>query len=242
MIKKIKIGFSDIGGIYIGKDIQTEQHLHHAITIVISFSENFNFWFEQQKISCPGVIIQPHTLRKFNSQKKNYVAFIHIDPFSIQGLKLTNKIETFRQLTPLQLKNTTKVLKKWFFDKKNNEELTMEVINNIICEIKTINNNKIDARVKNSIDLIRQTETVTLKKVADYVNLSTFRFSHLFRQETGMSFREFVLYNKLIKSLKAIYQQQNLTYSSYSGGFADQSHFTRTFYKAFGILPSKSVK
>ena len=40
-IKDFKIGFSDIGGIFIAKDIQSDFHKHYAITILISFGEAF---------------------------------------------------------------------------------------------------------------------------------------------------------------------------------------------------------
>lgn len=242
MKRDIKIGFSDIGGIYICKDIQTDQHLHHAITIAVSFSEKFDYWCDQQKISCTGVIIQANTIRKLINPNKNYMAFVHIDPFSQQGLKLTNKNEPFKQLTPLQVETVTELLGNWFSDERNEESKTVQIIDEIVCKIGYSSNIKIDERIKLSIETIRQSEEITLKKIAEQSYLSTYRFSHLFKQQTGISFREFVLYTKLVKSLKAVYQNQNLTHSSYAGGFADQAHFTRTYYKAFGILPSKSVK
>ncbi len=242
MKKDIKIGFSDIGGIYIGKDIQTDQHLHHAITIAVSFSEKFDYWCEQQKISCTGVIIQANTIRKIVNPNKNYIAFVHIEPFSQQVLQLTNKNEPFKQLTPFQIKNIAELLRKYFSDERNDENITTQIIDKITSEIGYSSNVKIDERIKKSIEIIRQAEDITLKQIAEHSYLSTYRFSHLFKQQTGMSFREFVLYTKLVKSLKAIYQNQNFTHSSHAGGFADQAHFTRTFYKAFGVLPSQSVK
>jgi AraC-like DNA-binding protein len=241
--KNIKIGFSEIGGIYIGEDIQTEQHLHHAITIAVSFSEKFHFESGQQSVFCSGIIIQPNAIRKFINPYKSYVAFIHIDPFCSQGFNLTDKSETFKELSPAQTQNILEILRNWFSVNENNEKLTEELIVQIAAKIGIISNTvKMDSRIVQAIDLIRKSEKSTLKHVAASNNLSTYRLSHLFKEQTGMSFREFVLYSKLIKSLKAICDNQNFTQSSYSGGFSDQAHFTRTYFKAFGILPSRSVK
>lgn len=242
MRKKIKIGFSEIGGIYIGDSIETNQHFNHTITIAVSFSGKFAFWTNHQTIYSSGIIIQPHTTRKFKSLNKNYVGFIHIAPYTKQGLKLINKLETHRHLTDDQLKYIRESLSQWFIQTKNNQNITEEIIDKISEKIGFKTGISIDARIQKSMDFIRKSETTTLKEIADYINLSKYRFSHLFRQETGMSYREFVLQAKLVKSLQAIYNKQNLTHSSYSGGFADQAHFTRTYYKTFGILPSKSVK
>lgn len=242
MKRNIKIGFSDIGGIYIGKEIQTEKHLFHAITIAISFSEKFEYWCEQQKVYCTGVVMQANTTRKFINPSNSYIAFIHIEPFSKQGFELTNKSEPFKELTLVQIKKITTLLKNWFSNEVNNEDLTTKLIDEVTSQIGYSSTITIDDRIIKAIEKIRKSEDITLKQISENSHLSAYRFSHLFKQQTGISFREFVLYTKLVKSLKAVYQNQNLTHSSYSGGFSDQAHFTRTYYKAFGILPSQSVK
>ncbi len=243
MRKKIKIGFSDIGGIYIGTDIQTGRHLHQAVTIAVSLSDPFLLQCEQTEFSCTGVLIQPNTFRKFTLPGRGYVAFIHIEPFSSQGLSLTDKESPCKILNPLQIKSITRLVQNWFHGYENNETHTEEIINKIIRETGTHSPTyTIDPRIAHSIVSIRHTSNPTLKEISQAIHLSSSRFSHLFKQQTGISFREFVLYTKLVKSLKAIYLHQSLTDSSYSGGFADQAHFTRTYFKAFGILPSKSVK
>jgi hypothetical protein len=47
--KKFKIGFSNIGGIYIGKNIQSVFHEHYAISILVSFGEAFKLITAGQK-------------------------------------------------------------------------------------------------------------------------------------------------------------------------------------------------
>jgi AraC-like DNA-binding protein len=58
--------------------------------------------------------------------------------------------------------------------------------------------------------------------LAELVYLSSSRLSHLFKEETGLSVRQFVLHRKLVKSLQAMYEQHNFTESSFMGGFSDQ--------------------
>ncbi|SEC77846.1 Helix-turn-helix domain-containing protein [Tenacibaculum sp. MAR_2009_124] len=235
-----KIGFSNIGGVYIEENIQTKTHIHQAITVIISFKDNFDCFIEQKQISSSGIVIQPNTIRQFNSPENNSIAFIHIEPFSEQGLKLIDRDIPFTELSKSQTENIIMFIKKWALHKGNQEKLTEELINSTIKEIKpTTNNLTIDKRIKKVIDIIQKTENTSLKSISKTVNLSTFRLSHLFKQETGITLKKFVLHTKLVKSIKAIYQNQNLTQSAYSGNFADQAHFTRTYKNSFGVLPSK---
>lgn len=243
MTRKIKTGFSDIGGIYIGDNITTDTHVHHAVTIAVSFSEQFVFEYENTTVSCYGIVIQPHTIRKFINPHHARVAFVHIEPFSDPGLILREKTGSFRELTDVQIQNIVRLLKSWFVTDTNNEDATSYLIQQIVSQTGIRNRHRaLDERITKTIALIRISENTSLKNMAAFCHLSTYRFSHLFRQETGLSFREFVLYTKLVRSLKAICQNQSLTQSSYAGGFADQAHFTRTYLKAFGILPSQTVK
>lgn len=243
MARKIKTGFSDIGGIYIGDNIATDTHIHHAVTIAVSFSEQFVFECENTAISCSGLVIQPHILRKFINPLHARVAFVHIDPFSDQGLILREHTRHFKELTDVQIHNIIRLLKSWSATDTNNEDATSYLIQQIVSKTGIRKRHRtLDERITKAIARIRISENTSLKNMAAFCDLSTYRFSHLFRQETGLSFREFVLYTKLVRSLKAICQNQSLTQSSYAGGFSDQAHFTRTYLKAFGILPSQTVK
>ena len=85
-------------------------------------------------------------------------------------------------------------------------------------------------------------EKIYIDQIAELVHLSSNRLSHLFKKETGLTVRQFVLHRKLVKSIQAMYEQHNFTESSFIGGFSDQPHFTKTFKNAFGINPSSSRK
>ncbi len=101
----------------------------------------------------------------------------------------------------------------------------------------------LDPRVMRCIEFIKHADIdeVTLTNAAKVASVSPGRLSHLFRNETGGTFREYVLHQKLVRSLRSIHGRHRLTTASHSGGFTDQPHFTHAFRKAFGIRPS-SVK
>lgn len=243
MEERIKIGFSDIGGIYIGKKFSTVPHLHYANTLAISMSENFEFILNGVKTNCSNILVKYNSHRQFLNPNQTQVAFVHIEPFCDESMTFSLAGSGLRFLSESQENKLRSILDSWYQNPINDEKVTYEAIQKTISEIseKTAPR-KIDKRIWTAINHIRQTESYTLTDIADTVNLSAYRLSHLFKKETEISFREYVLYQKLVKSLKAIHKKNSLTQSSHIGGFADQAHFTRTYYKAFGILPSQSIK
>ncbi len=238
-----KIGFSEIGGIYIGEDIQTTEHIHYAITIAVSFSGAISFECEGKPVNFRAAVIQAATRRKFSGPEKNLTGFIHIEPFSTEGRRLTNRDKSCVVISESETEKILAYLHEWFTSDANNEQVTTRLIQRIVHLLNPVPEvPALDERIEKVMSLVRNSEQTGLKEAAQAVHLSPYRLSHLFRQQTCISFREFVLYAKLVRSLKAISRQQTLTESSHAGGFSDQSHFIRTYYKAFGILPSQSVK
>jgi AraC-like DNA-binding protein len=65
--------------------------------------------------------------------------------------------------------------------------------------------------------------------MAGIAGLSEGRFSHLFRQKTGLPMRRYVLWRRIIRAVAAAGNGADLTTAAYVGGFSDQAHFSRVF-------------
>jgi AraC-like DNA-binding protein len=81
-------------------------------------------------------------------------------------------------------------------------------------------------------------DSIPLQRIASAVHLSPDRFRHLFVAETGVTFRAYLLWLRLERSLTAYIAGESLTDAALTGGFADSAHFSRTFRKMFGIAPA----
>lgn len=79
-------------------------------------------------------------------------------------------------------------------------------------------------------------------RVAGGVGLSEGRFLHLFREQTGMSYRRMQLWMRLARAFSAVGSGRPLTEVAYEYGFADSAHFSRAFHQAFGMAPSVLVQ
>lgn len=240
--QKYRIGYSECGGIYLGKNIQSDFHENNLLTIVLSFSEPFEIITKpNQSYSYEVAFIPKDTLYKLSTSKNDWTAFIHIDPYSEIGMKLNPKESKIQSLKRCDFTKTLSKAELLLQGESNTDQSINILLQSVVTSLgTTFSSIVIDERIQRCIQIIRQSgsNAIHLQDVAEQVFLSPSRLSHLFKQETGLTFKKFVLHRKLVKSLKAMHNQLNLTEASYMGGFSDQPHFTKVFKKSFGIKPS----
>lgn len=97
-----------------------------------------------------------------------------------------------------------------------------------------------DARVARALDYIRDHlhTAVSLADAAAAAALSPSRFRHLFVEETGTSFRAYLLWLRINVAVDAAMAGASWTEAAHAAGFADSSHLTRTHRRMFGIEPT----
>jgi len=239
-----KIGYSASGGIYIGRNIRTGFHKHHLNAVVISFSKPFCVQQEHESEQvCEAAFIPSDLVYRLSTDVDDGTAFIHIDPYSDAGLGLRPDAGRIITMSRSAFTSVFVALRDWYLKPEPDEDKVAVLVAMVadVIHISFFPERRIDERILRCIRRMRLTDDgiPSLQIMAKSVFLSAGRFSHLFKEETGISFRAYVQHCKLIRSLKAIHEHSNLTAASYEGGFSDQPHFTKTFLKTFGIIPSK---
>jgi AraC-like DNA-binding protein len=79
---------------------------------------------------------------------------------------------------------------------------------------------------------------VSLADAAAAATLSPSRFRHLFVQETGTSFRAYLLWLRINIAIEAAMAGGSWTEAAHAAGFADSAHLSRTHRRMFGIEPT----
>ncbi|QWF85130.1 hypothetical protein HUW46_08584 [Amycolatopsis sp. CA-230715] len=98
-----------------------------------------------------------------------------------------------------------------------------------------------DPRIRDAAASIRAAahRTVSAGELAAACGLSTSRFRHLFRDETGTSFRRYRLWARMLAAADLIADGSDLTTAATEAGFATPSHFSDSFHGMFGLPPSR---
>ncbi|MDH3345902.1 MAG: helix-turn-helix domain-containing protein [Kiritimatiellaceae bacterium] len=86
-------------------------------------------------------------------------------------------------------------------------------------------------------------EPVTLQMLAEEVGLSTFRISHLVKEQTGKTVLQHI-HQLRVQEAQRLLEQSNMSCTdiAYESGFGDQSYFIKQFRKWMGITPARYRK
>ena len=97
----------------------------------------------------------------------------------------------------------------------------------------------IDSRIEHIFTIIEHDDLhhINLNKLAESVNLSASRLSHLFSSNIGMPLKSYLRYIRFKRLLPCLAEGQDLTQAAYNSGFSDAAHLSRECKKLFGIQP-----
>lgn len=89
---------------------------------------------------------------------------------------------------------------------------------------------------------VGRTEELTLAAALRRAHLSESRFLHLFREETGITWRRTLIWRRALVAMRFVSEGLRLTEAAHRAGYADSAHFSRQFKELFGFTPSAIAK
>ncbi len=108
-----------------------------------------------------------------------------------------------------------------------------------MCFGKALPDRQLDPRVVRAIgQIVRFSgEPATAASCAAEAALSSSRFLHLFKQETGISFRSFRAWKRARHLLHFANQEVNLAHLAQDIGYPDSTHFSHSIRRFYGLKP-----
>ncbi|MDX2074985.1 MAG: helix-turn-helix transcriptional regulator [bacterium] len=220
--------------VMLSNSIDVETHSHHAIQLTVGLERPVIVHHNQQLISGTGVFIASDIAHVLDSQGGATITYL-VHPESQLGVALRRGLLGEQPIGILTDKHPL-IHHEW-------ASLNCESMNQIAMAFwKSLphylaNNSPIDPRIQAIFHYIHKMDIVkvSVHTLADKVHLSPSRFMALFRKETGIALRHYVLWHRLLKALSQILAGMSFTTAAHEVGFADASHLTRTFKEMFGI-------
>lgn len=217
-------------------------HAHHAVQISLGLDGPLAVRAgDGDWQTCRGAIVLPDHLHSFDARGTTTV-MLFIDPECREGLWLRNSLTQPITEIPLERFECCLPSLRIFWETTLSATETGELVHSIVRNLCAgpPPRRSLDPRIIRALELVRQLDVsrIPLEQVAKKVFLSPSRFSHLFAEEVGLSFRRYVLWRKLSRAMQLIGQGNSLTAVAHASGFADSAHLTRTFYQMYGIAPS----
>jgi AraC family transcriptional regulator len=213
-------------------------HAHHAIQMTIALEGRLTLATAETSITAPAIAVKADTRHRIDTAA--LLAFIFVEPESRAGRVLLDSLFGSRDLVEIDgpdilervgpLRDT--------FSKSLSHELLLSVGNAVVDSLAPKPDARLpDPRVKRVIDYAAAhlNERLTLNSAAHGVYLSPSRLRHLFVEQTGVAFKTYVLWLRLMRAVQ-IYAdgKSTLTEAAHAAGFADSAHFSRIFKRTFG--------
>lgn len=118
-------------------------------------------------------------------------------------------------------------------------DLTPEAFDRLFLG-RSLASRSLDRRVSRVIDALKREQPDSAALASDLaagVGLSSSRFLHLFKDQTGVSFRNYRMWQRARTFLLHANHDTSLTEVALSLGYPDSSHFSHSIRKTFGLKP-----
>jgi AraC family transcriptional regulator len=243
-----RIYFWQSGSLWIGKGQgRSEWHDHHAHQLALALDGEFRFRTDRNVgwTVFEAAIVPSHCPHEFELDGAT-VAHLFVEPESTEGRALSSGFDepAISALPQPAARQSADRLLQTFRNHAGADAMTA-VARAAVAQLagtqgSTASARAGDARIARALDYIRSRvrAPVSLADAAAAATLSPSRFRHLFVQETGTSFRAYLLWLRINVAIGAAMAGATWTEAAHEAGFADSSHLTRTHRRMFGIEPT----
>lgn len=220
----------------------TDFHAHHALQVVIGLGGRFQLWLDDVTLAENVMAVAPDASHRFEAQ--GVYAILFVEPESAAGRAVTRSVLGEAALSAVpddiiaRLADPLQTLSQ--APKPEGDALIaigQEMIDRLVGDE---HHEPVDPRVRDVIAWVagHQEDRMVLADAAEVAGLSPSRLSHLFVEQTGLSFKTYLLWVRLTRALQLMSAGSNLTEAAHGAGFSDSAHFSRTFRRMFGVAPA----
>ncbi|UII24271.1 AraC family transcriptional regulator [Fulvivirga ligni] len=226
-------------GWFIGQFDNNQKHRHYALQLSIPIDGSICIKSSGISLETASpVLIKPNVVHQITSNSSHFLLLVN--PASTVG-HFWNQI-SLNEMEEIQ-NPVSEHLKEVLRDKKPSlEDHLNKIINENDCWCDAVVHRG-DERINKALSYLSHhfDRVVSLEEIAHYCHLSSGRFLHLFKEETGITYRRLQLWNKLTKAFPQL-TKKSLTEIAHHNGFADSAHLSRAFKENFGFTPREFIK
>jgi AraC-like DNA-binding protein len=218
-------------------------HAHHAIQITLCLRGSLALASGRETLAGPAVAVAADARHRFEA--RGLLAFVFVEPESRAGRALSEALfAPGRDLAALDaggaLGQALAALASTFEAGLEGEALLAAGRAAVEGLAPAAGPARLpDARVQKVIDhaAAHLDGALSLAGAARGVgvHLSPSRLRHLFVEQTGLAFKTYLLWLRLVRALQVYAEGRSLTQAAHAAGFADSAHFSRVFRRTFGL-------
>lgn len=213
-------------------------HSHLALHLILAAQGFLECTIEGAKVSAPAIMIAAdvmHTVRVANGKT---VVFL-FDALSAQGQNIQRLYLQSQPYYALPTANAAQLQQLYLDSNGNLPDFDRKVC--AYLHLQDATGRTMDARIQNVLHALTAMDTLPEDAFAfacRHAGLSGSRFSHLFKENTGMSFRRYLVLLKMQIAYNSYQSGKSITDIAMDAGFDSPSHFANTMHRMFGLSAS----
>jgi AraC family transcriptional regulator len=212
-------------------------HSHHAFQLTLAAGGTANILTEDSVFEGPVVLIAPDHLHSIEPEGR--VALLFVEPESRAGAGLRRLLGDSEHCQPAPDARGGGRARSNVAEPAAGRRRGPGIGNRILERLLGSQQPEValDPRIQRVLDWLAGADesSITVERAASVACLSESRFSHLFVEQTGLPFRTYVLWRRLMRAVELRAAGASLTGAAHQAGFSDSAHFSRTFVRMFGI-------
>jgi len=215
------------------ESLQPAEHSHMAAHIIISMEGSMKAQCAGAEYLCQGILLPSGVSHAVDTMRNSVLVFLYDCTTDVaKQIRETACIpeEVCKEIAQLYADCDETTGSYYGFEKA---VLTRVGITGAASEVS-------DERIRTAMEFIRtqSTEKVTCRDVAAAVHLSQSRFSHLFREQVGMTFAAYLIYQRIMYVYSQVFRGNSITEAALEAGFYSSAHFADVNRRVFGISAS----
>jgi len=219
-------------------------HSHHAVQLTVSFSGSLSLICGAETLSGTAIAVDSDARHKFAAE--GLVGFVFVEPESSQGRALAERLFREGPMAPIWDETFAQAIEplRHALDAPLPHETMLGIAREAVEALTGEAAPALpDGRVLRVIEHAAANPELTLDQAAAGagVHLSPSRLRHLFVEQTGLAFKTYMLWQRLVRALRCYAEGNSLTEAAHHAGFSDSAHFSRIFRRYFG-LPATTLR
>ncbi len=219
---------------------RTDVHAHHVIQVTLALTGRVDFESDRGRVAGSYLAVAPDAPHAFAGT--GTVAHLFVASDGQAGREIARTLFADGPIVHLPAERLGDIparLRATFARRAHSDEDLRALGRELIARLagEGVRAPRVDRRVAKLIAWVsaRLEQPVSLGEVAAVVGLSKGRTRHLFVEQTGLSFRTFLLWLRLVRAVEMFAVGASLTEAAHEAGFSDSAHLSRTFRRMFGI-------
>lgn len=218
-------------GVFLGQSGDNREHRHGAHQLSIGLGRPVTVYCGPVRHCGPALFIRAHARHRL---VEGPVLSLYLDPSTALAAAVLAQVDGDLDVSRISVSLRRRLLQCF---PAGSEDLATGLQRAQQWTSSTVRPDK-----RKLLQILKAVATdASLPQLALMAGLSGSRFSHWFREQTGMPLRSYRKWLRLLRGVEHALSGLPLTAAAHDARFSDQAHFTRTFVQMFGVRPSGAL-